>query len=311
MKKIYLTLALLLTSAAKTWAQSERRLTKMATSFGSILNFNYNSEGKISQWTIESEDPNFNTVTYKAGEIIQTYREDNSVVADSLISKMENGKIVRETIKIMTTDGTVSSKIDFKLTYNVAGQLTEVIQENQLGMSRRGELIWADGNIIRVKHYYGSALVGETECGYDTTPGNRYINGLLSPISSLLSDEGVIPYAQTMENYYGVHIKNSITSVKYIPHVPRYFHWDANDNMDISYVRNGEGTVTQLVIGGNEPGVVNLEWSDTTTGIKANISTATQKETYYDINGMLISRLKKGINIIKGSDKQVRKVFVR
>lgn len=307
MKKIYLTLALLLTSAANTWSQSESRLMKVTTSNESTMIVNYNSEGKISQWTADSEGKVINTITYKTAEITQTVSENNSV--DTLISKVENGKIVRETFKSSTY--TFLYNRTTKFTYNASGQLTEAIQERNHGEPIRGELIWANGNITRLKYYEGSTLVGEIEYGYDTMPGNRYIHGNLSPISDLLFHiSEVNPYAQIAEGYYGVHIKNNITSVKYIQH-SSHDDFNADYNREISYVRNGDGTIRQLMQAGSKLITTEFEWSNTTTDIKKNISTAVQKETYYDINGKSINRLKKGVNIIKGSDKQVRKVIVR
>lgn len=312
MKKIYLTLVLLATCTASILAQTERRLTKiMLNSTGGTQTFEYNREGKMSKITSNSPDGIYvNTFSYQTDKIIQTYTE-NGGRADSLIAVLENGRIVRQTLKLIGELGNVTYTNDYNITYDTAGQLTEVIEHKQNGETIRHEVVWENGNISRVKQHRGNTLVGETVYTYDNETGNNDLNGLLSPLISTLSDEGVMPTAQIAEGYFGKRIKNNILLVKYIAHVPNSYGWNSEDNMEIDYYRDFDEKITEVAISGNEPDILEVEWSDITTGISNNAAVSTQKEIYYDINGISTKQLKKGVNIIKSEDKRTRKVLVK
>lgn len=312
MKKIYLTLVLLATCTASILAQTERRLTKiMLNSTGGTYTFEYNREGKMSKITSNSPDGIYvNTFSYQTDKIIQTYTE-NGGRADSLIAVLENGRIVRQTLKLIGELGNVTYTNDYNITYDTAGQLTEVIEHKQNGETIRHEVVWENGNITRVKQHRGNTLVGETVYTYDNETGNNDLNGLLSPLISSLSDEGVMPTAQIAEGYFGKRIKNNILLVKYIAHVPNSYGWNSEDNMEIDYYRDFDEKITEVAISGNEPDILEVEWSDITTGISNNAAVSTQKEIYYDINGISTKQLKKGVNIIKSEDKRTRKVLVK
>lgn len=312
MKKIYLTLVLLATCTASILAQTERRLTKiMLNSTGGTYTFEYNREGKMSKITSNSPDGIYvNTFSYQTDKIIQTYTE-NGGRADSLIAVLENGRIVRQTLKLIGELGNVTYTNDYNITYDTAGQLTEVIEHKQNGETIRHEVVWENGNITRVKQHRGNTLVGETVYTYDNETGNNDLNGLLSPLISSLSDEGVMPTAQIAEGYFGKRIKNNILLVKYIAHVPNSYGWNSEDNMEIDYYRDFDEKITEVAISGNEPDILEVEWSDITTDISNNAAVSTQKEIYYDINGISTKQLKKGVNIIKSEDKRTRKVLVK
>lgn len=312
MKKIYLTLVLLATCTASILAQTERRLTKiMLNSTGGTQTFEYNREGKMSKITSNSPDGIYvNTFSYQTDKIIQTYTE-NGGRADSLIAVLENGRIVRQTLKLIGELGNVTYTNDYNITYDTAGQLTEVIEHKQNGETIRHEVVWENGNITRVKQHRGNTLVGETVYTYDNETGNNDLNGLLSPLISTLSDEGVMPTAQIAEGYFGKRIKNNILLVKYIAYAPNSYGWNSEDNMEIDYYRDFDEKITEVAISGNEPDILEVEWSDITTGISNNAAVSTQKETYYDINGISTKQLKKGVNIIKSEDKRTRKVLVK
>ncbi|MDY3851318.1 MAG: DUF4595 domain-containing protein [Prevotella sp.] len=312
MKKIYLTLVLLATCTASILAQTERRLTKiMLNSTGGTQTFEYNKEGKMSKITSNSPDGIYvNTFSYQTDKIIQTYTE-NGGRADSLIAVLENGRIVRQTLKLIGELGNVTYTNDYNITYDTAGQLTEVIEHKQNGETIRHEVVWENGNISRVKQHRGNTLVGETVYTYDNETGNNDLNGLLSPLISTLSDEGVMPTAQIAEGYFGKRIKNNILLVKYIAHVPNSYGWNSEDNMEIDYYRDFDEKITEVAISGNEPDILEVEWSDITTDISNNAAVSTQKEIYYDINGISTKQLKKGVNIIKSEDKRTRKVLVK
>ncbi|MCI7310311.1 MAG: DUF4595 domain-containing protein [Prevotella sp.] len=312
MKKIYLTLVLLATCTASILAQTERRLTKiMLNSTGGTQTFEYNKEGKMSKITSNSPDGIYvNTFSYQTDKIIQTYTE-NGGRADSLIAVLENGRIVRQTLKLIGELGNVTYTNDYNITYDTAGQLTEVIEHKQNGETIRHEVVWENGNITRVKQHRGNTLVGETVYTYDNETGNNDLNGLLSPLISTLSDEGVMPTAQIAEGYFGKRIKNNILLVKYIAHVPNSYGWNSEDNMEIDYYRDFDEKITEVAISGNEPDILEVEWSDITTDISNNAAVSTQKEIYYDINGISTKQLKKGVNIIKSEDKRTRKVLVK
>ncbi len=312
MKKIYLTLVLLATCTASILAQTERRLTKiMLNSTGGTHTFEYNREGKMSKITSNSPDGIYvNTFSYQTDKIIQTYTE-NGGRADSLIAVLENGRIVRQTLKLIGELGNVTYTNDYNITYDTAGQLTEVIEHKQNGETIRHEVVWENGNITRVKQHRGNTLVGETVYTYDNETGNNDLNGLLSPLISTLSDEGVMPTAQIAEGYFGKRIKNNILLVKYIAYAPNSYGWNSEDNMEIDYYRDFDEKITEVAISGNEPDILEVEWSDITTGISNNAAVSTQKETYYDINGISTKQLKKGVNIIKSEDKRTRKVLVK
>lgn len=312
MKKIYLTLVLLATCTASILAQTERRLTKiMLNSTGGTYTFEYNREGKMSKITSNSPDGIYvNTFSYQTDKIIQTYTE-NGGRADSLIAVLENGRIVRQTLKLIGELGNVTYTNDYNITYDTAGQLTEVIEHKQNGETIRHEVVWENGNISRVKQHRGNTLVGETVYTYDNETGNHDLNGPLSPLISTLSDEGVMPTAQIAEGHFGKRIKNNILLVKYIAYVPNSYGWNSEDNMEIDYYRDFDEKITEVAISGNEPDILEVEWSDITTGISNNAAVSTQKETYYDINGISTKQLKKGVNIIKSEDKRTRKVLVK
>lgn len=312
MKKIYLTLVLLATCTASILAQTERRLTKiMLNSTGGTQTFEYNKEGKMSKITSNSPDGIYvNTFSYQTDKIIQTYTE-NGGRADSLIAVLENGRIVRQTLKLIGELGNVTYTNDYNITYDTAGQLTEVIEHKQNGETIRHEVVWENGNITRVKQHRGNTLVGETVYTYDNETGNHDLNGLLSPLISTLSDEGVMPTAQIAEGYFGKRIKNNILLVKYIAHVPNSYGWNSEDNMEINYYRDFDEKITEVAISGNDPDILEVEWSDITTDISNNAAVSTQKEIYYDINGISTKQLKKGVNIIKSEDKRTRKVLVK
>ena len=265
----------------------------------------------MSKITSNSPDGIYvNTFSYQTDKIIQTYTE-NGGRADSLIAVLENGRIVRQTLKLIGELGNVTYTNDYNITYDTAGQLTEVIEHKQNGETIRHEVVWENGNITRVKQHRGNTLVGETVYTYDNETGNHDLNGPLSPLISTLSDEGVMPTAQIAEGYFGKRIKNNILLVKYIAYVPNSYGWNSEDNMEIDYYRDFDEKITEVAISGNEPDILEVEWSDITTDISNNAAVSTQKEIYYDINGISTKQLKKGVNIIKSEDKRTRKVLVK
>lgn len=313
MKKIYLTLALLAACTTSILAQTERRLTKITlNSNGDTQTFEYNREGKMSKITSNSMGSiAINTITYQADKIIQTYTENDSGSAYSLIAVLENGRIVRQTLKPIGVLGNVADSYDYNITYDTDGQLIEVIKHKQNGETIRHEVVWENGNISRVKQHKDNTLVGETIYTYDNETGNHDLNGVLSPLISILVGENVIPTAQIAEGYFGKRIRNNVLSVKYIAHVPNSYGWNSYNNTEIGYYRDFDEKIKGVIFSSNTRTIWEVEWSDITTGISNNVAVSTQKEIYYDINGISTKQLKKGVNIIKSEDKRARKVFVK
>lgn len=310
MKKIYLTLVLLFAFTAIMFAQNEKRLLKLTKDSNSYLTYEYNMEGQLIKWTSTLPDEvSTNIFTYKTDEITQTYSIDGGK-PDTRISQINNGRITTEKTSLISEEGTETYTCTYELTYNNEGYLIKITKVGQGETPKQYELTWENGNITRVKHYENTTLIGEIQYTYDTSIENKYLNSLLNPITNILSDEGIISTGQLLEGYYGIRVKNTIKSVRYIGH-DSSFGWNANDDFDLTYIKDANGSVVRIEQSGAEQAIIGVEWDDTTTGISHQTMNITTQKIYYDINGIQMRQPKKGLNIIKTEDSKIQKVFIK
>ena len=121
--------------------------------------------------------------------------------------------------------------------------------------------------------------------------------------------EGITPYGQVFGHYYGNLTKHALKS-RTAENAPGSVKQEVSDNFVLTYNKDANGEVKSMTTKVEEEDVeFQLEW-DSTDGIAVLQTALPQQETYYNLNGVKLQKLQKGVNIVKNAEGKTRKVVV-
>lgn len=316
MKKIYLVFTFILVFATVAFAQSESRLLKISNGDGAYELFEYNAEGQLTKLVSDlygDGDTEVYEFVYTANEIKQNEVEADGTTRLLRTSQISNGRIVKEEISFDPNwfqTGRFRYGAILNFAYDASGHLVQVEEKSTGGVFRRYEFLWEDGNITLAKHYKDSVLVGEIQYSYDTSISNKYINAIFNPVNTCVEYDGLIARGQMFGEFYGVRSKNVVKKVEYKVYDIQSFYWDSDDNVEPVFIKDATDNIVRLEGVNNDDTGITLEWSSTTSGIYSSTINSFETTIYYNIHGVQIPRLQKGLNIIKTGGK-TQKVLIR
>lgn len=310
MKKLGLTLMAVLLAAVAVNAQTTKKLLSLKASNGIGVTFEYNAEGKVVKTTEETDpevksDKSTSTYEYSADKITQTYSTDSGT-PDVRIATIENGRIVSESVKFKVQGTLEDATLTY--TYNANNELVKSVKKVGTEVYE-WVYTWTDGDITKIEIYYNSKPNEIITLTYDTSVTNPYILAMNMMWLADFDIEGITPYGQVFGHYYGNLTKHALKS-RTAENAPGSVKQEVSDNFVLTYNKDANGEVKSMTTKVEEEDVeFQLEW-ESTDGIAALQTALPQQETYYNLNGVKLQKLQKGVNIVKNAEGKTRKVVV-
>ena len=260
--------------------------------------FEYDSEKRVSK--IEYADGSIATIEYGNNQIVATISETDFFFGTTYsiwTMDIENDHIVKD---VLTKNGELFEI--YLYSYDSQDQLVRV--ERQVPEEPDRNMIydiewtdgqptqccetWINGKYAAIHEYIYTSMEDQTLANFYVTPFS-YMDNLRDKLLPLFY----------CHNYYG-------KRHKYLPqgHKQTYSIYkseattkDGWENT-FDYQKDSKGRVSQISDG--EGNTVTLSWDETDTAVKSIIAENTKPSDIYSLDGRLLRKMSKGINIIGG-----------
>ena len=260
--------------------------------------FEYDSEKRVSK--IEYADGSIATIEYGNNQIVATISETDFFFGTTYsiwTMDIENNHIVKD---VLTRNGETYEI--YLYSYDSQDQLVRVERQVPVEPDRAMtfDIEWTDGHPTLCSETWLNGKYAAThEYTYTSIEDQTLANFYVTPFNYMDNLKDKLLPLFYCHNYYG-------KRHKYLPqgHKQTYSIYKGNTTTKegwentFDYQKDSKGRISQISDG--EGKTVTLFWDETDTAVKTIIAEDTKSSDIYSLDGRLLKKPSKGINIIDG-----------